>query len=112
MVKYKLRGLHFNARFIPFIDFVTTVHFFLSSKDCQPGSLNATLAAGKIILCLSESDQQDILSASITVQKAGGVGLIYAQFHEDGLTKCSFIPCIKVSYEVAAQIISYIRRAR
>ena len=79
MVKYKLRGLHFNARFIPFIDFVTTVHFFLSSKDCQPGSLNATLAAGKIILCLSESDQQDILSASITVQKAGGVGLIYAQ---------------------------------
>ncbi|KAK4266599.1 hypothetical protein QN277_027494 [Acacia crassicarpa] len=82
------------------------------AKDCQPGSLNATVAAGKIVLCLSESDRQNILSASITVQKAGGVGLIYAQFHEDGLTKCSLIPCIKVNYEVGTQIISYIRRAR
>ncbi|XP_054805306.1 subtilisin-like protease SBT3.9 [Prosopis cineraria] len=82
------------------------------AKDCQPGSLNATVAAGKIVLCLSESDQQNILSASITVQKAGGVGLIYAQFHEDGLSKCGLIPCIKVDYEVGTQIISYIRRAR
>ncbi|XP_061373045.1 subtilisin-like protease SBT3.3 [Gastrolobium bilobum] len=82
------------------------------AKDCQSGSLNATMAAGKIVLCFSLSDQQDIVSASLTVKKAGGVGLIYAQFHEDGLGQCDLFPCIKVDYEVGTQILSYIRRAR
>ncbi|RVW91681.1 Subtilisin-like protease SBT3.3 [Vitis vinifera] len=39
-----------------------------SAKDCQPGSLNATLAAGKIILCFSKSDKQDIISASVNYE--------------------------------------------
>ncbi|KAK7247045.1 hypothetical protein RIF29_41921 [Crotalaria pallida] len=82
------------------------------AKDCQYGSLNATMAAGKIVLCFSLSDQQDIVSASLAVKKAGGVGLIYAQFHEDGLNQCGVFPCIKVDYEVGTQILSYIRRAR
>ncbi|KAI4344908.1 hypothetical protein L6164_012090 [Bauhinia variegata] len=83
------------------------------AKDCQPGSLNATLVAGKIVLCFSKSDQQqDIVSAAITVHEAGGVGLIYAQLHDNGLTPCGSFPCIKVDYEVGTQILSYIRRAR
>ncbi|BFG32125.1 hypothetical protein CerSpe_183980 [Prunus speciosa] len=82
-----------------------------SAKDCQPGSLNATLASGKIVLCFSKSDQQDIESASNTVQEAGGVGLIFAQFPNDGLASCD-IPCIRVGYEVGTQILSYIRKAR
>ncbi|KAM5571385.1 subtilisin-like protease SBT3.10 [Rosa sericea] len=82
-----------------------------SSKDCQPGSLNATLASGKIVLCFSISDEQDIVSASATVKKAGGIGLIYAQFPNDGLEPCK-IPCIKVDYEVGTQILFYIRKAR
>lgn len=82
------------------------------SKDCQQGSLNATLAAGKIILCFSRSGTQDIQSAAISVMQAGGVGLIYAQFHADGLDSCNLIPCIKVNYEVGTRILSYIRRAR
>ncbi|XP_009348700.3 subtilisin-like protease SBT3.10 isoform X1 [Pyrus x bretschneideri] len=82
-----------------------------SAKDCQPGSLNATLASGKIVLCFSKSDQQDIESAATTVKDAGGVGLIFAQFRNDGLSSCD-IPCISVDYEVGTQILSYIRRAR
>lgn len=70
------------------------------------------MAAGKIVLCLSNSDQQDIVSASLTIREAGGVGLIYAQSHEDGLNHCGLIPCIKVDFEVGTQILSYIRRAR
>ncbi|KAH9718845.1 subtilisin-like protease SBT3.8 [Citrus sinensis] len=81
-------------------------------NDCRQGSLNATLAAGKIILCFSRPDTQDIQSAAISVTQAGGVGLIYAQFHTDGLDSCNLIPCIKVNYEVGTQILSYIRRAR
>ncbi|KDO76781.1 hypothetical protein CISIN_1g042478mg [Citrus sinensis] len=83
-----------------------------SANDCRQGSLNATLAAGKIILCFSRPDTQDIQSAAISVTQAGGVGLIYAQFHTDGLDSCNLIPCIKVNYEVGTQILSYIRRAR
>ena len=45
------------------------------------------------------------------VKEAGGVGLVYAQFHEDGLGSCE-IPCVKVDYQVGTQILSYIRRSR
>ncbi|KAL5551488.1 hypothetical protein UlMin_001664 [Ulmus minor] len=82
-----------------------------SAKDCQLGSLNPTLAKGKMVVCFSTSDQQDIISASLAVLEAGGVGIIFAQFHMDGLASCG-IPCVKVDYEVATQIITYIRRAR
>jgi len=39
------------------------------------------MAAGKIVLCFSVSDQQDIVSAALTVKEAGGVRLIYAHRH-------------------------------
>lgn len=53
-----------------------------------------------------------MVSASRSVFAAGGVGLIFAQFHRDGLDSCELIPCIEVDYEVGTQIISYIRKAR
>ncbi|KAL1328639.1 hypothetical protein HN51_038457 [Arachis hypogaea] len=83
-----------------------------TAKDCQSGSLNATMAAGKIVLCFSLSEEQDIISASLAVREAGGVGIIFAQSHEDGLNQCGSFPCVKVDYEVGTQIVSYIRRAR
>ncbi|OMO79917.1 hypothetical protein CCACVL1_13316 [Corchorus capsularis] len=83
-----------------------------SAEACLPGSLNATLAAGKIILCFGQSETQDIFSAAISVVEAGGIGVIFAQRNSDGLDYCHFIPCIKVDYEVGTQILSYIRRAR
>lgn len=83
-----------------------------SAKDCQIGSLNATLAAGQIVLCFSISDKQDILSASTAVWVAGGKGLIFAQFDDNVLVSCILIPCVKVDYEVGTQILSYIRKAR
>lgn len=83
-----------------------------SAQGCERGSLNATLAAGKIILCFSQSRKHTIFSAALSVVKAGGVGLIFAQYMSDGLGSCRIIPCIKVDYEVGTQILSYIRKAR
>lgn len=83
-----------------------------SSKYCNPGTLNATLASEKIILCFSKSDKVDMVNTSLTVAEAGGVGLILAQFHNDGLPSCDLIPCVKVDYEVGTEILSYIRTAR
>ncbi|KAK4771466.1 hypothetical protein SAY87_031998 [Trapa incisa] len=81
-----------------------------SETCCDSGSLNATLAAGKIVLCFLTSDQQEELCASKAVKEAGGVGLIYAEPRYDGLSSCT-IPCVKVDYEIGMQILSYIRRA-
>ncbi|KAJ4721804.1 Subtilisin-like protease [Melia azedarach] len=77
----------------------------------REGSLNATLAAGKIILCFSATDAQDMGSAAVTVKNAGGIGLIFAQSYSDLLFPCGFILCIKVDFEVGTQILNYIRRA-
>ncbi|KAK7247048.1 hypothetical protein RIF29_41924 [Crotalaria pallida] len=79
---------------------------------CLYGTLNATMTAGKIVLCFSQSIQKSIIAASVAVKDAGGVGLIYAQSHNDGVEECGDFPCIKVDYEVGTQILSYIRRAR
>ncbi|XAR70117.1 Tripeptidyl-peptidase II [Bertholletia excelsa] len=83
-----------------------------SAKDCRPGSLSATLAAGKVVLCFSRTYGQNVLSALRGVVKAGGVGLIYAQFRDNQLDPCDVIPCIRVDYEVGTKILSYIRKAR
>ena len=64
------------------------------------------MAAGKIVLCFSKSPQPGIALASDSVMDVGGVGIIFAQIHDD------VIPCIKVDYEVGTQILSYIRKAR
>ncbi|XP_042485690.1 subtilisin-like protease SBT3.10 [Macadamia integrifolia] len=61
---------------------------------CNEGSLNKTLVKGK------------------TVKKAGGVGLIYTQPHNELIYPCDDIPCIKVDYEIGTRIVSYIRRTR
>ncbi|PIA49867.1 hypothetical protein AQUCO_01300542v1 [Aquilegia coerulea] len=82
------------------------------SKGCKRGSLNATLAAGKVVLCFSVADEPDIGGASIAVSEAGGVGLIYAQFRDNLLSSCKLIPCIQVDYEIGTEILSYIRKAR
>lgn len=81
-------------------------------QDCEPGSLNATLAAGKIILCFLKSSTHKIGNAAISVKQAGGVALIYAQPHENGVDACNIIPCIKVDYEIGTEILSYIRKSR
>ena len=98
--------------FFIFFSYILCDTFTSSSQGCELGSLNATLAAGKIILCFSQSRTQNIVTAAISVLEAGGVGLIFAQYRSDGLDSCRYIPCIKVDYEVGTQILSYIRKAR
>ncbi|XP_077248377.1 subtilisin-like protease SBT3.9 [Tasmannia lanceolata] len=82
------------------------------SKGCKLGSLNATLAKGKVVLCFSVADNQHMFTAALTVFAAGGIGLIYAQPTNNLLTSCEIIPCIMVNYAVGTEIVSYIRRTR
>ncbi|XWS38122.1 hypothetical protein CRYUN_Cryun19dG0103200 [Craigia yunnanensis] len=77
--------------FYIFFAYILCDTFTSSSKRCEPGSLNATLAAGKIILSFSQSRTQNIIAAAISVLEAGGVGLFFAQYRSDGLESCPYI---------------------
>ncbi|PSS04256.1 Subtilisin-like protease [Actinidia chinensis var. chinensis] len=83
-----------------------------SDKACHIGSLNATLAAGKVVLCFLNSDDQNMIYAAVAVHKAGGIGLIYAHYDDNLLESCDVFPCVRVDYEAGTQILSYIRKAR
>ncbi|GMN24638.1 hypothetical protein TIFTF001_047654 [Ficus carica] len=82
-----------------------------TSTVCAPGNLNSTLAKGKIVLCFSLPTEPGLSSASEAVRKAGGLGIIYGQPHSDGSEPC-IIPCVKVDYTTATQILNYIASAR
>ncbi|XXG77542.1 hypothetical protein AAC387_Pa08g1679 [Persea americana] len=84
----------------------------IDSKDCQYGSLNSTLAAGKVILCFSIESSQTIADAAFAIHAAGGVGVIFAQSTDNLPVSCDLIPCIEVNYEVGTEILSYIRSTR
>ncbi|XP_038979859.1 subtilisin-like protease SBT3.9 [Phoenix dactylifera] len=83
------------------------------SRSCYIGTLNATLAKGKVILCFSSLAEDAYISeAAQSVSRAGGIGLIFAQTQDSELDPCDGVPCIKVNYEVGTQILSYIRQAK
>ena len=69
--------------------------------------MNSTLAAGKIVLCFSLSAEPNVNAAAKAVFLAGGVGLIFAQSHSDGLSTLD-LPTIIVDYTIATQIFHYI----
>ncbi|XP_042501347.1 subtilisin-like protease SBT3.3 isoform X2 [Macadamia integrifolia] len=80
------------------------------ASACKEGSLNPTLVKGKVVHCFLQpsASQQEVTNATKTVQKAGGIGIIYTQDHNDVLNRCN-ITCIKVNFETGTNIISYIR---
>ncbi|KAM0935177.1 putative tripeptidyl-peptidase II [Dioscorea sansibarensis] len=74
--------------------------------------LNATLAKGKVILCVSLTKEDSIENAATSASEAGAIGIIFAQTQNSMLYPCDAIPCIKVTYEVGTQILTYIRRTK
>ncbi|KAL5551490.1 hypothetical protein UlMin_001666 [Ulmus minor] len=55
--------------------------------------------------------KHDHAFAGLTYSKEIALNPTNDSFHDDGLESCG-IPCVKVDYEVATQIITYIRRTR
>ncbi|XP_043693869.1 subtilisin-like protease SBT3.9 [Telopea speciosissima] len=78
---------------------------------CTEGSLNATLVKGKVVHCFAQPySRRSAIEIAEVVERAGGVGVIYTQAHNDILTPCP-IPCLKVDFEMGTNIHSYIRNA-
>jgi len=78
----------------------------------KPGSLNATLASGKVILCFSVGYDDNIIDAAKAVVAAGVTVVIFPRSQDSTLDPGNEILCIKVNYEVGTKILSYITKTR
>eukprot|EP01018_Ginkgo_biloba_P020907 Gb_06524 [translate_table: standard] len=81
-------------------------------RSCEAGSLNATLAKGKFVLCFQTRTQRPSNVAALNVYNAQGVGVIFAQIPTKTIVSSPIIPCVQVDFEVGTNILSYIRTTR
>jgi len=92
---------------------VVIVHiFWFFFRGCNSGSLNATLAKGKAILCFQSRSQRSATVAIRTVTEAGGSGLIFAQFPTKDVDTSWSKPCVQVDFITGTAILSYIEATR
>ncbi|KAJ8626206.1 hypothetical protein MRB53_019513 [Persea americana] len=78
-------------------------------RSCGSGTLNATLARGKVVLCFWDASQQSVQIASAVVKQVGGAGVIFAQHPKSNLISCGSTPCVLVSLEIGTHISNYIK---
>lgn len=83
-----------------------------SARSCDAGSLNATLAKHKIVLCFQSRSQRSMSVAARTVQEARGVGLIFARFPSKVVDLSLSIPGIQVDYAIGTFLLTYIGATR
>jgi hypothetical protein len=76
-------------------------------RSCTAGSLNSTVAKGKVVLCFQTRAQRSASVAVETVRKARGVGVIFAQFLTKDIASSFDVPCVQVDYQVGTAILAY-----
>ncbi|XP_006829160.2 subtilisin-like protease SBT3.9 [Amborella trichopoda] len=82
------------------------------ASTCEEGSLNATLAKGKVVLCFQSRSQGSAVVAIKTVKEVQGVGLIFAQFPTKDVFSSIDFPFVQVDYQIATIILAYIQKTR
>ena len=85
---------------------------FTFNRSCDSGSLNATLARGKVILCFESRSQRSNIVARRTVLNVKGVGLIFAQFPTKDVALSLDIPCIQVDFAIGTYLLTYMESTR
>ncbi|KAK7264239.1 hypothetical protein RJT34_31845 [Clitoria ternatea] len=83
-----------------------------SARGCDSGSLNATLAKGKAILCFQSRSQRSASVAIKTVTEVEGAGLIFAQFPTKDVDVSWSKPCVQVDFISGTTILSYMEATR
>lgn len=86
--------------------------YVLFFRSCDYGSLNATLAKGKVVLCFQSVSQRAAEVATSTVVSAQGAGLIFAQFPSKDVIVSLSIPCVHVDFTLGTYLLTYMESAR
>ncbi|KAK9287447.1 hypothetical protein L1049_015868 [Liquidambar formosana] len=111
---FKGEGKHVN-KFYPIVygeDIVSHDSDEDSARSCQSGSLNATLARRKVVLCFQSSTQRSATVATRTVQIAQGVGVIFAQIPTKDVGISWEIPLIQVDFIIGTSLLTYMQATR
>ncbi|XP_075488536.1 subtilisin-like protease SBT3.6 isoform X1 [Primulina tabacum] len=82
------------------------------ARSCASGSLNATLAKGKVILCFESRSQRFVSTAESSVHEVEGVGIVFARFLTKEVSLCLEVPCAQVDFTIGTSILSYIASTR
>ncbi|XP_062175918.1 subtilisin-like protease SBT3.9 [Alnus glutinosa] len=83
-----------------------------SARSCDSGTLNATLARGKVVLCFQSRSQRSATVAATTVLDAQGNGIIFAQFPTKDVTSSFDIPCVQVDFAIGTSLLMYMEMNR
>ncbi|XP_031271643.1 subtilisin-like protease SBT3.2 [Pistacia vera] len=83
-----------------------------SASSCDSGTLNATLARGKIVICFQSRSQRSVATAARTVMAVQGVGLIFAQFPTKDVQFSFGIPSVLVDFVIATSLLTYMQASR
>ncbi|BFG41413.1 hypothetical protein CerSpe_276870 [Prunus speciosa] len=84
-----------------------------SAGNCDSGTLNDTLASGKVILCFQSRTQRLAITAIRTVMKVRGAGLIFAQFPSKDVSLTSgSLPCVQVDFAIGTYLLTYMGATR
>ncbi|KAJ7967255.1 Subtilisin-like protease [Quillaja saponaria] len=83
-----------------------------SARSCGSGSINATLAKGKAVLCFQSRTQRSATVAIRTVMEIQGTGLIFAQFPTKEVALFWSIPFVQVDFSVGTSLLTYIGTTR
>lgn len=102
-------------RYYPIVygeDIVSTNSDEDSARSCEVGSLNATLARGKVVLCFQSRSQRSAAVAISTVTAVKGAGLIFAHFPSKDVIGSSRIPCVQVDFTIGTSLLTYMEATR
>ncbi|KAL5791053.1 hypothetical protein ACOSQ2_005941 [Xanthoceras sorbifolium] len=83
-----------------------------SAGSCGSGTLNATLARGKVIICFQSRSQRSATTAASTVLKVDGAGLIFAEYPTKDVHFCFSIPCVQVDFTIGTSLLTYMESNR
>lgn len=82
------------------------------NRSCDVGSLNETLARGKVVLCFQSRSQKTAANAARTILEMQGVGVIYAQYPAKDVTLAHGIPLVQVDFTVGTYLLNYMEATR
>ncbi|KAK1572613.1 hypothetical protein Q3G72_035275 [Acer saccharum] len=83
-----------------------------SAGSCDSGTLNATLARGKVVFCFQSRSQRSATVAADTVLKVNGAGLIFAQFPTKDVQFSFGIPIVQVDFTIGTSLLTYMELNR
>lgn len=84
----------------------------LFDRSCDSGTLNETLARGKVVLCFQSRSQRLAIVAARTVLSVKGVGVIFAESPSKDVSSSWNLPYVQVDFTIGTTILTYMATTR